>query len=63
MALSGDTPIGLVSAYAFPDVEAGGTIAYLYDVEVVASHRNDPRGVTRQVQGQSGRLDVDRGHI
>jgi len=43
-ALSGESPVGLLSAYAFPDVEAGGKIAYLYDIEVDASHRRAGTG-------------------
>ncbi len=39
LALDGDLPVGLASAYAFPDVGAGGRIAYLYDIEVGDSHR------------------------
>ena len=39
LALSGETPVGLLSAYTFPDVAAGGRLAYLYDIEVRASHQ------------------------
>ena len=34
------SPAGLLSAYRFPDLEAGGQIAYLYDIEVLADYRN-----------------------
>ena len=39
LALSGGTPVGLLSAYTFPDVAAGGRLAYLYDIEVRESHQ------------------------
>ncbi len=39
LALSEETPVGLLSAYIFPDVSAGGSLAYLYDIEVRESHR------------------------
>ena len=39
LALSGDVPVGLLSAYTFPDAAAGGRLAYLYDIEVLESHR------------------------
>lgn len=40
LVLNGDEPIGLLSAYRFPDVEAGGELVYLYDIEV---HRDKRR--------------------
>ena len=39
LAFSEGTPVGLLSAYVFPDVAAGGRLAYLYDIEVHRSHR------------------------
>ena len=39
LALLGDVPIGLLSAYRFPDVESGGEIVYLYDIEVHRDNR------------------------
>lgn len=44
LAASGGTPLGLLSAYVFPDVAAGGHLAYLYDVEVAPSHRRQGIG-------------------
>lgn len=38
-------PIGLLSAYRFPDVECGGHLVYLYDIEVQTAQRR--RGVGR----------------
>jgi ribosomal protein S18 acetylase RimI-like enzyme len=32
--------VGLLSAYAFPDVASGGFLAYLYDIEVAESQRS-----------------------
>ncbi len=43
IALAGDAPAGLLSAYRFPDVEAGGQIVYLYNIEIDPDHRR--RGV------------------
>lgn len=34
LALIDDRPVGLLSAYRLPNVEAGGQFAYLYDIEV-----------------------------
>lgn len=39
LALEGATPVGLLSAYVFPDVVSGGQLAYLYDIEVMPSSR------------------------
>lgn len=39
VAAQGDRPLGLLSAYRFPDVEAGGDLVYLYDLEVDGAHR------------------------
>jgi GNAT superfamily N-acetyltransferase len=39
----GDEPVGLLGAYRFPDLAAGGTHVYLYDVEVREASRR--RGV------------------
>ena len=36
--------IGLLTAYKFPDLEAGGQLVYLYDIEVLASHRRNGLG-------------------
>ena len=44
VALIDSEPIGLLSAYRFPDVEAGGTIVYLYDIEVAHQHRRSGVG-------------------
>lgn len=32
-------PVGLLSAYRFPDVVVGGELVYLYDIEVSADYR------------------------
>lgn len=37
-------PVGLLSAYRFPDVEAGGYLVYLYDIEVDKAHRRQGTG-------------------
>ena len=39
VALSEQTPVGLLSAYISPDVAAGGRLAYLYDIEVRESYQ------------------------
>jgi aminoglycoside 6'-N-acetyltransferase I len=39
VALIDSEPTGLLSAYCFPDVQAGGNLAYLYDIEVAQEHR------------------------
>lgn len=39
LAFLADEPVGLLNAYRFPDVEAGGQIVYLYDIEVARDHR------------------------
>ncbi|MEE8288849.1 MAG: GNAT family N-acetyltransferase [Nitrosomonadaceae bacterium] len=36
--------VGLLSAYRFPDLEAGGSLVYLYDIEVTLSHRGNGIG-------------------
>jgi ribosomal protein S18 acetylase RimI-like enzyme len=36
--------VGLLSGYRFPDVEAGGELVYLYDIEVAAEHRRKGAG-------------------
>ena len=38
-------PIGLLNAYRFPDAEAGGSLVYLYDIEVLQVCRG--RGLGR----------------
>ena len=43
LALAGETPVGLSSAYALPDVASGGRFVYLYDIEVLPSFQR--RGV------------------
>jgi len=40
-------PVGLLSAYRFPNLEAGGQIVYLYDIEVDASERR--KGIGRRM--------------
>lgn len=37
-------PVGLLTAYRFPDAEAGGELVYLYDIEVAAERRRDGIG-------------------
>lgn len=37
-------PVGLLSAYRFPDVTRGGEIAYLYDIEVCFEYRRQGLG-------------------
>jgi ribosomal protein S18 acetylase RimI-like enzyme len=44
LALDGKRPIGLLTAYAFPDVVSGGQLAYLYDIEVLKSFRRSQVG-------------------
>jgi len=44
LAFEEDSAIGLLSAYRFPDVEAGGSLVYLYDIEVAAAHRQKGAG-------------------
>ena len=44
LASEGETPIGLLSAYRFPDAAAGGQLVYLYDIEVLAEHRRQGVG-------------------
>lgn len=39
VAMAGETPLGLLSGYRLPDVECGGSLVYLYDIEVSADHR------------------------
>ena len=39
--------IGLLSAFKFPDVECGGYIVYLYDIEVKEDHRR--RGIGKSL--------------
>ncbi|MFQ2317935.1 GNAT family N-acetyltransferase [Aeromonas caviae] len=43
VALHDDEPVGLLSAYRFPDVRTGGHLAYLYDIEVLDEKRG--RGI------------------
>lgn len=43
VALHDDEPVGLLSAYRFPDVRTGGSLAYLYDIEVMDEKRG--RGI------------------
>ena len=44
VALSSSDPVGLLSAYRFPDVERGGQIVYLYDIEVRVDRRRTGAG-------------------
>ncbi|MCC2672622.1 MAG: family N-acetyltransferase [Armatimonadetes bacterium] len=44
VAESGAEPVGLLSAYRFPDVVSGGTLVYLYDIEVQLEHRGQGVG-------------------
>lgn len=39
-------PVGLLSAYRFPDVVTGGELVYLYDIEVRVDHRHKGVGTT-----------------
>ena len=39
VALDEEGPAGLLSAYRFPDVRTGGSLAYLYDIEVMGEKR------------------------
>jgi ribosomal protein S18 acetylase RimI-like enzyme len=39
IAMENSEPVGLLSAYRFPNVVAGGEIVYLYDIEVRVEHR------------------------
>lgn len=39
-------PVGLLSAYRFPDVVTGGELVYLYDIEVRVDHRRKGVGAT-----------------
>ena len=40
VADSGEGVVGLLSAYRFPDLQAGGQLVYLYDIEVLSAQRN-----------------------
>lgn len=44
LALFEARPIGLLSAYGFPDVSAGGHLVYLYDLVVDEAHRRRGAG-------------------
>ena len=46
LALEQERPVGLLSAYTFPDVVSGGQIAYLYDIEVLHSSRRAQVGTS-----------------
>ena len=46
VALRGDDPIGLLSGYRFPDLVEGGTLVYLYDIEVQATNRRHGVGAS-----------------
>ncbi|WP_139737303.1 GNAT family N-acetyltransferase [Aeromonas caviae] len=39
VALHDGEPAGLLSAYRFPDVRTGGSLVYLYDIEVMGEKR------------------------
>ena len=49
IAMQNTDPVGLLSAYRFPDVAAGGELVYLYDIEVLAEHRR--RGLGAELIG------------
>ncbi len=44
VAQSDAKTVGLLSAFRFPDVEGGGHLVYLYDIEVAASYRRQGLG-------------------
>src|SRR5215510_13611408 len=44
VAMQGADPVGLLSAYRFPDITAGGELVYLYDIEVITAHRRNGVG-------------------
>jgi ribosomal protein S18 acetylase RimI-like enzyme len=44
VAENGTEPVGILSAYRFPDVVAGGELVYLYDIEVQVAHRGQGIG-------------------
>lgn len=52
---------GLLSAYRFPDLEAGGLLVYLYDIEVAADQRRAGIGsqLIRLLRQMCDRDDVD----
>lgn len=46
LALEGESPVGLLSAYVFPDVVSGGQHAYLYDIEVRPTYQRGQIGTS-----------------
>ena len=46
LAVSDGAPVGLLSAYVFPDVVSGGSLAYLYDIDVVEAQRRSGVGTS-----------------
>ena len=54
VALSAGAPVGLLSAYAVPDLVSGGCIVYLYDIEVARTKRRT---------GIGGRLEHTGGEL
>lgn len=56
-----DSPMGLLSAFRFPDVDCGGSLVYLYNIDVAPARRN--QGIGRSLISELLRLcyadDVD----
>lgn len=63
LALLDSKPVGLLSAYRFPDVEAGGYLEYLYDNEVDRKHQNNGIGTLLVNQSIEDRREDDVGLI
>ena len=53
--------VGLLSGFRFPDVECGGAMVYLYDIEVAESHRRQGigRALVRELIELCDADDVD----
>ena len=49
IAMQDTDPVGLLSAYRFPDVVAGGELVYLYEIEILAGYRR--RGLGAELIG------------
>ena len=58
LAFVGEEAVGLLSAYRFPDVAAGGSIVYLYDIEVAVAHRRAGAGASL-VNALSAQCEAD----
>lgn len=60
LAFAGTEPVGLLSAYVFPDVAGGGRLAYLYDIEVLESHQRAGAGagLIRALESACGEQSV-----